>query len=402
MSGPDAGSSGDPLRSLLRESHHLPADRLGTVVAEHARMLGALEAVVYLADYEQHALIPVPGEGVPTRSPLTIDDDIGGEAFRRVDVVRPPAHDGVYRLWVPLLDGAERNGVLEMVYGRPVSGTDEREARSYASLIAELSVTRDAYSDVFARLRRSRPMTVAAEMQWDLLPPLTFATDRIVITGALEPSYQIGGDTFDYAVNGSTAELLVLDAVGHGLPAALLAAAGVGAYRNGRREGLSLPEVADLVDRVIGEQFPGSRFATAVLARLDLDSGKLRWVNAGHPAPLIVRDHGLVNPPPCPSSLPLGLQRRPAVECTVQLRPGDRVLLYTDGIVEARSPAGEFFGEERLADFVVRAEASGDAPPEMLRQLMRSVMDHQAGQLQDDASIVVLEWRTGREEQLLI
>ena len=174
------------------------------------------------------------------------------------------------------------------------------------------------------------------------------------------------------------------------------------AYRNGRREGLPLPEVAQLVDRVIAEQFPGSRFATAVLARLDLDSGELCWVNAGHPAPLIVRDKALVYPPPCRSSLPLGLQRAPAEECVVSLRPGDRVLLYTDGIVEARSPDGEFFGEERLADLVVRAEGAGEAPPEMLRTLMRSVMDHQDGQLQDDASIVVLEWRAGREEQLLI
>jgi serine phosphatase RsbU (regulator of sigma subunit) len=283
-----------------------------------------------------------------------------------------------------------------------VSEDDEQEARNYASLIAELSVTRDAYSDVFARLRRSRPMTVAAEMQWDLLPPLTFATDRIVITGALEPSYEIGGDTFDYAVNAGTAELLVLDAVGHGLPAALLAATAVSAYRNARREGRSLPGAAALVDGVIAEQFPGSRFATAVMARLDLDGGELRWINAGHPPPLIVRDHGLVHPQSCTSSLPLGLQRGPAVECTVQLRPGDRVLLYTDGIVEARSPQGEFFGEERLADLVVRAEAAGNPPPEMLRQLMRSVLDHQEGQLQDDASIVVLEWRTGREEQLLL
>ncbi|MFP5369745.1 MAG: PP2C family protein-serine/threonine phosphatase, partial [Actinomycetes bacterium] len=204
------------------------------------------------------------------------------------------------------------------------------------------------------------------------------------------------------AVNGATAELLVLDAVGHGLPAALLAAAGVGAYRNARREGHPLPQVAARIDRVIAEQFPGSRFATAVLARLDLVSGELRWVNAGHPAPLIVRDHQLVYPPPCLSSLSLGLQRGPAVECAVQLRAGDRVLLYTDGIVEARSPQGVFFGEERLADFVVRAEAAGHPPPEMLRRLVRSVLEHQAGQLQDDASIVVLEWRTGREKQLFV
>ena len=65
-------------------------------------------------------------------------------------------HEGGFRLWVPLLDGAEGNGGLEMVYSRPVSEADEQEARNYASLIAEPTVTRDAYSDVFARLRRSR------------------------------------------------------------------------------------------------------------------------------------------------------------------------------------------------------------------------------------------------------
>jgi serine phosphatase RsbU (regulator of sigma subunit) len=156
------------------------------------------------------------------------------------------------------------------------------------------------------------------------------------------------------------------------------------------------------MDGVIAEHFPGSRFATAVLARLDVDSGRFRWVNAGHPAPLIVRDGALVNPPACPSSLPLGLQQTSAQECQIQLLPGDRVVLYTDGIVEARSPEGTFFGEERLADFVVRAEAAGDPPPETIRRLMHSVLEHQAGQLQDDASIVVVEWRSGRENQLLL
>lgn len=304
---PDAST--DPLRSLLRASHQLPAHRLGTVVAEHARMLGAHTAVVYLADYEQNSLVPVLGDGVPERAPLPVESSVGGLAFRRVQVTRSPRPDGgESRLWVPLLDGAERAGVLEMVYAHEPSGSDEEQARSFASLIAELTVTRDVYSDLFAGLRRSRPMSVAAEIQWELLPPLTFGSDRIVVTGALEPSYDIGGDTFDYAVNGSTAELLVLDAVGHGLPAALLATAAVGAYRNGRRAGADLPQTSAGMNRVIAEQFPASRFATAVLARLDLDTGRLTWVNAGHPAPLVVRDNGLLTPHPCPSSRPLGLQ----------------------------------------------------------------------------------------------
>jgi len=393
-------TSDDPIRSLLHASHHLPAHLLGPVVTVHARLLGARDAVLYLADYEQHRLVPLGGEGVPARPALGIDESVAGRTYRSVEPLRSLADDGSSRLWVPLLDGAERAGVLEFVFDGEVTDALEADARTFASLVAELTVTRDLYSDVLARVRRSRPMTVAAEIQWDLLPPLTFGTESIVVTGALEPSYEIGGDTFDYAVNDATADVMVLDAVGHGLPAALLATAAIGAYRSGRREERSLPQIAALMDRVIAQQFPGSRFATAVLARLDLETGVLRWVNAGHPEPLIVRDGGLVHPPRCPSSLPLGLQQRAAQECTVELRSGDRVLLYTDGIVEAHSPGGEFFGEARLADFVVRAEAAGDAPPEMLRRLMRSVLEHQAGRLQDDASIVLVEWRTGREERL--
>src|SRR4051812_21952745 len=98
MSGPEDHRSADPLRSLLRESHHLPAHLLGTVVAQNARGLGASEAVVYLADYEQRALIPLAGAQVPARSPLSIGDSAGGEAFRRVDVVRSAEHEGVSRL----------------------------------------------------------------------------------------------------------------------------------------------------------------------------------------------------------------------------------------------------------------------------------------------------------------
>jgi serine phosphatase RsbU (regulator of sigma subunit) len=393
-------SAEDPIRALVRASHQLPADGVGPAVTREARRLGAREAVVYLADYAQHELVPLPGDGVPGRQTLTIDGSLAGRAFRRVHPVQAPAHDGPVTLWLPLLDGAERMGVLEMVLPAAPTPRLEDDCRSFASLVAELVVTRDAYSDVFSRLRRRRTLSLAAEIQWDLLPPLTYASDRVVITGALEPAYDIGGDTFDYAVNGSLVELMVLDAVGHGLPAALLASAAVGAYRHARRDRLDLPDVAAAVDAVVAGQFPDSRFATAALARLDLDTGVLRWVNCGHPDPLLVRDGVLIRPPACRPARPLGLQVDRPDLCQVQLRPGDRLLLYTDGIAEARSPEGEFFGEERLADLVVRAELAGDPPPETMRRLMGSVMEHQDGQLQDDASIVMVEWRTGAEEQL--
>ncbi|MGY1724800.1 PP2C family protein-serine/threonine phosphatase [Blastococcus sp. SYSU DS0533] len=401
MTSPSAAP--DPLRSLLRSSHHLPADQLGTAVSRHAVGLGARAAVVYLADYEQLSLVPLAGTGVPPRNRLTVDGSVGGLAFRRVEVTRSPGHDDVsVRLWLPLLDGAERVGVLELVFDADPPAEQDDERRAFAALVAELCVTRDAYSDVFARLRRTRPMSVAAEIQWELVPPLTFGTERIVISAALEPCYDIGGDTFDYAVSGPVADLMVLDAVGHGLPAALLATVAVGAYRSARRQGGSLPGTSAAMNAAIAGQFSGSQFATALLTRLDLESGRLSWVNAGHGVPLVVRDGVLLPAHPCRPALPLGLQQGPAHTCELQLRPGDRVLLHTDGITEARSPAGEFFGEERLADFVVRAETAGEPPPETLRRLMRSVMEHQAGRLQDDATIVLVEWRTGREEQLAL
>jgi hypothetical protein len=396
---PDALSTVDPLQSLLRDIHLLAPDQLSAAVATHGRGLGARETVVYLVDYEQLLLQPLRGEGVPVRQELGVDGSLGGRAYRRVEVLTSPAHSRAHRLWVPLLDGVERLGVVEFVVDQPSPPLQEQLV-AYAGLIAELVVVNDAYTDIFAQLRRRRTMSLAAEIQWDLLPPLTFASDRVVISGALEPAYDIGGDTFDYAVNGPLVDLMVLDAVGHGLPAALLASAAVGAYRHARREGRDLPDVAAAMNEVIAAEFRDSRFATAAIARLHLDTGQLRWVNSGHPDPFIVRDGVMQHPGPCKPHPPLGLQVRKPDVCEVQLHVGDRVVFYTDGIVEARSPEGVFFGEERLADFVHRASADGETAPEALRRLMRRVLAHQADHLQDDASIVLLEWRTGDERRL--
>lgn len=393
--------SKDPIRQLLRESHLLSADQVAPIVAARAADLGFLETVIYLADYEQVSLLPLSGSGVPPRQELSIEGTVAGLAYRRMQLAHTERPGSGHHLWLPLVDGAARLGVIELAVEATTAEVED-EASTLASLVAELIVVNDLYSDSFSRIRRRRVMTLAAEIQWDLLPPLTFATNRFVIAGALEPAYEIGGDTFDYAVTNDTADVLVLDSVGHGLASALLASAAVGAYRHARRSQLDLPEISQAMNAIIAQQFGGSQFATAAIARLDLDTGQLRWVNAGHPAPLILRHGSLIHPPACPPARPLGLQSGKPLECETRLQPGDRVLLFTDGIVEARSPDGEYFGEERLADFVLRAAAAGDPAPETVRRLMRQVLVHQSDQLQDDASIIVLEWCTGRERQLLV
>jgi len=192
----------EPLRSLLQVSHLLAPDDLAAIVAAHARMLGVRETVLYLADYEQATLLPLPNADVPERQELPIEGTLAGRAFRRVEVVSS-ASTNSYRLWMPLLDGVERLGVVEMVLPEAPSKDQRDELKSFVSLVAELVVTKDAYSDAFSLLRRRKTLSLAAEMQWELLPPLSFGTDRVVITGGLEPAYDIGGDSFDYAINGN-------------------------------------------------------------------------------------------------------------------------------------------------------------------------------------------------------
>ncbi|RQW85331.1 phosphatase [Micromonospora globispora] len=370
-------------------------DDLSALVARAAPAIGATEIVIYLADYAQARLVPLLGAGL-VRDVLPIETTLAGRAFTGLDVQR--AVDGGDRMWVPLLVGCERMGVLELVSSAAGDPDMEAPARELAVSVAQLLVNRRPYGDVIERLRPRLPMQVAAEIVWGLLPPLTFATDEIMVTAILEPCYGVGGDIFDYALNGDVLSVGLFDTCGHGIKASTLASLVVSTYRNARRCGLDLVDMASSIDKWVRSEHP-NLFATALLAELDRTTGRLRVINAGHPGALLLRDGKAIRELPGPTALPLGIghlsSRRPDVH-EEDLHAGDRILAYTDGITDARSPDGQRFGVDRLVDFVNRALNDQLPTPETMRRLVRAVMAHQGDELQDDATAMFLEWRPPR------
>ena len=378
------------LGHLLDASHDLAPDELVAAVARAGQALDAEDVVIYLVDYEQTVLVPLP-DGTD-RTLLEIDATLAGRAFAAIAVQEADTESG-RRLWLPLLDGAERLGVLGLTLP---SVDDALRARCswLATLVAELLITKGQYTDSYFLTRRRQSMNLAAEMQWQLLPPLTFVTPRVVIAGLLEPAYEVAGDAFDYALNGDTAHLAVMDPVGHDLTASVLAAVTVGSYRHSRRAGLGLADTYAAMDQVIAAQFGGERFVTGQLAQLDCVTGRLQWLNAGHPLPLLVRRAKVVDTLACQPVPPLGLGLglgQPEI-ATAALEPADRVLFYTDGVSEGRNLDGEPFGEARLADLLVRETLAGQPAAETMRRLAHAILAHQGRSPRDDATMVFLEW----------
>ena len=135
-------------------------------------------------------------------------------------------------------------------------------------------------------------MQLAAEMLRAQLPPLTFSTGHLVISGVLEPSYDVGGDAFDYAVNGNIAHLALFDAAGHGsasgMRSVVLASLALAAYRNARRADYDLVETYHHIDDAV-RRHDAYGLITAVLVELDQSSGLLRVISAGHPGGIVLR-----------------------------------------------------------------------------------------------------------------
>jgi hypothetical protein len=376
------------LVDLLEGSELAPPDRLSAAAEKAAAALG-VRLTIYLADYEQQALHPL----VPADS-VGIDSTLPGRVFQQVRMLT--AEGNPPRLWVPLLDGVERLGVFAVEVDDVHDLYDpglRAQCRWLSMLLGHLVTLTNQYGDGFDRVRLRKPRSIAGELIWSLLPPLTAGVDSFVVTAVVEPRYDVGGDVFDYSLSETTASLLILDAMGHDLHSGLIAATALSAYRAARHTGAGLFEQARAMDHVVGEQFgDNGGFATAVLAELDLRSGHLRYVNAGHPPPLLMRGGKVGKPLTGGRRIPLGLGTTELTVGEETLQTEDWLVLQTDGISEARDQAGNFFGEERLVDFLQREAAAGHPPPETARRLIKAVLTHQDGRLQDDATVLLARW----------
>jgi serine phosphatase RsbU (regulator of sigma subunit) len=373
----------EAVHAFVDAARRLPVDRLDDIPALAAAAADAHAATVYIADYSQQHLRPLPGGAEP--SSVTIEGSTLGAVFQSGD-----AHFDEMQIALPLVEERDRIGVLVLRYeGDASASLDLAEAVRNALVL--ILVSKRRYTDTTLRARRAQPLTTAAEMQWDLLPPLACRASAASIAGILEPAYSTGGDSFDFAVNGDLLEFIVVDAVGHGMSAVLKSIAAITTYRNVRREGGGLTAAYDAIGRVMIDQFGESFYVTGLIGSLRMSTGELTWVNAGHPQPLLIRDGSAEHALWCAPSLPMGLGGTVRDMQSIVLQPGDRLLVYTDGAVDRRGSRQPAPYLAALTDRVVAATVHGMGLEETLRQLIRSVLESCDDNLDDDASLVLLE-----------
>lgn len=386
------------LGTMIDRAHEMPAHLIAPLVAEVIAAIGGRDVAVFLQDYDQMTLVPLPGRGLVVEKPEPIEGSFAGRAFLGDATIEQAVSAGV-RLFVPLLDGSDRVGVLAFTASSP-DEDDRRLARRFAGLLADVLVTKGGYTDRFFQARRRQPMSLSAEILWSQLPPLMMTTPQVAVAGILEPAYDVAGDSFDYALNDDVLHVAIIDAMGHGLDAAVMATVAVAAYRHARRTDVDLPNLYAAMDRAIAAQFAEDHFLTAQMARLDVGSGQLQWVNAGHPHPLLLRNRRVVRVMDSPTTLPVGFGGATPHVSEESLEPGDRVLFFTDGITEEHMTGSEQFGEDRLIDQLERAEQGGGPVQQTVRRLSHALMRERGGATSDDATLFLLEWRNEAADHL--
>jgi Stage II sporulation protein E (SpoIIE) len=347
---------------------------------------------LYVADYSEDLLrlVPTDIDPEPSSKELSIRGTVAGRSYMTRETMEAEGEDGRV-LWVPVFRRSESVGAL----GLALEGDDRavhRLAPAVAMVVGAAILGAKRHSDVFELARGAEHLRLASAMQWDLLPLPTYQDPLVEVAGRVEPAYDIGGDAFDFAANEDVMEIGVFDAMGHGLRATLLTTLAVGAYRFGRRRGSGLAGVAEDIDEAVQNHVDGEAFVTGHICRVELASGGMDWLNAGHPLPLLIRDHSASPMDGAPPCLPFGLETQPGDVVRVGLQPQDIVLFYSDGVIEARPNGGPEFGMDRFVDLAGRHGDLAIPLQLMVRQILDSVVEHAAGILRDDATLVAVRW----------
>jgi serine phosphatase RsbU (regulator of sigma subunit)/CBS domain-containing protein len=208
------------------------------------------------------------------------------------------------------------------------------------------------------------------------------------------PLDHLGGDYYDFAQpDANHLGVLIADASGHSISAAMVAIMARFAFAEGSRSAIEPGEVLDVMNRRL-EELTDEQFVTAFYAVYDRRTRKLRYANAGHPYPLLFEAKSQTVRPLAASGFLLGVMPGEVyISREVSLAPGDRVCFYTDGLVEARNEIGEMFGEARLTECLVRS-GRGSAQ-EILDHILNTRKSFSgSARLTDDLTLVILEITT--------
>jgi serine phosphatase RsbU (regulator of sigma subunit) len=299
---------------------------------------------------------------------------------------------GEARVFAPVTNRGEAIGVLEVTLLEIPDEQTVADIALAAHALAYVVIANRRFTDLFAWGQRSVPLSLAAEIQHRLLPgSYTCEAGQFTLAAWLEPAGNVGGDTFDFALERDTLHVSMTDAMGHEVEAAVLATVLVGALRNARRAGVGLAEQAGSANTGLADFAQRGGFVTGQLTRVDLRSQTATIVNAGHPPPLRLRD-GRVDRLPLAADPPFGIAS--GYEYRVQalpLQPGDRILFLTDGMLERNA--------ESVDIAAVVAAGREMHPREAVQHLSQVILDATDGQLRDDATALCFDWHGGPSHQ---
>ncbi|MFC7814054.1 PP2C family protein-serine/threonine phosphatase [Streptomyces sp. NPDC057367] len=375
-------------RALRTAAPHQLLDAVRRVLAEH---YGAQSVELLMADYGLTVLQPV--SVLPhTMEPISVHSSAAGRAFGAQEPFVERAGDGMARLHVPVTVRGDRLGVLSVTLpDGDQAATVLAELGDVAQVLAHEVVVAERDTDVYTQARRRDRLTLAAEMQWQLLPGRSCARPEYELGAQLEPAYAIFGDNFDWSATADHLMLYVTNGMGEGTEASVLTNLAISALRNARRAGLPLADQAVLADQALYAHYRGQCYLSVLMLDFELATGRVSVVDAGSPRMLRLRD-GVVDRVELEAQLPLGMfDETDYVSQELYAEPGDRLIFVSDGVYGTASPRGEAYGDAALARAIQATRLLPAA--EVPRAVLRELADHRGRSASDDDALVVcLDW----------